>query len=81
MSLKIDGSEDNLIHCFKDGQLCSAGLTLLKEQLNLLMDLYILNSNLFEPSDFYKEKVNTEENLFGQDNEEDQFLTEDTFFS
>ena len=45
------------------------------------MDLYILNSNLFEPSDFYKEKVNTEENLFGQDNEEDQFLTEDTFFS
>ena len=74
MSLKIDSSEDNLIHCFKDGQLCSAGLTLLKEQLNLLIDLYILNSNLFEPSDFYKEKVNTEENLFGQDNEEDQFF-------
>ena len=74
MSLKTDGSEINLIHCFKDGQLCSAGLTLLKEQLNLLMDLFILNSSLFEPSDFYKEKVNTEENLFGQDNEEDQFF-------
>ena len=32
-NLKNDVSEDNLIHCFKDGQTCSAGSKLLRDNL------------------------------------------------
>ena len=58
----------------KYSQLCSICLKLLKEQLNLLMDSYILNSNPFEPTDSNTEEVNSEENLFGQNDDEVEFF-------
>ena len=36
LNLKMNGSEDHLIHCFKEGQPCVDGLDMLKEQQNLL---------------------------------------------
>ena len=36
LNLPVDGSQDSDIHCFKEGQLCAAGLTSLQSQLSLL---------------------------------------------
>ena len=36
--IAIDGSEDELIHCFKENQPCSAGLQCLKVMANTIDD-------------------------------------------
>ena len=36
LNLPVDGSNDDAIHCFKKGQLCSTGQALLKSQLDIL---------------------------------------------
>ena len=41
------GSEDNLIHCFKEGSSCAAGAELLRQQLMVRGDLS-LTKNPFE---------------------------------
>ena len=46
INLKNDGSEDNLIHCFKQKQPCESGAEILKSQLSVLEEP--LRSNPFE---------------------------------
>ena len=41
----MNGSEDSLIHCFREGQPCTNVLDMLKEQQNLLSNAEYLNSN------------------------------------
>ena len=36
LNLPVDGSKDDAIHCFKEGQPCSTGEALLKSQLDIL---------------------------------------------
>ena len=36
LNLPIDGSQDDSIHCQKDGQPCSSGIEILRLQLNIL---------------------------------------------
>ena len=38
LNIAIDGSEDELIHCFKENQSCSAGLQRLKVMANTIDD-------------------------------------------
>ena len=38
LNFAIDGSEDELIHCFKENQPCSAGLQHLKVMANTIDD-------------------------------------------
>ena len=38
LNVAIDGSKDELIHCFKENQLCSAGLQHLKVMANTIDD-------------------------------------------
>ena len=56
------GSEDNPIHCFKDGQPCSADASLLKDQINILIN-YDVNTNPFEGTDADVDEGNSPTNL------------------
>ena len=47
LNLPNDGSQDEMIHCFKKGKPCEAGAALLKEQLNVLDDS-TLSKNPFD---------------------------------
>ena len=47
LDLAVDGSEDNLIHCFKEGSPCAAGAELLRQQLMVRGDIS-LTKNPFE---------------------------------
>ena len=38
LNIAIDGSEDELIHCFKENQPCTAGLQRLKVMANIIDD-------------------------------------------
>ena len=38
MNVPVDRSEDDAIHCFKEGQPCSTGLAVLKSQLDILYE-------------------------------------------
>ena len=40
LNLSLDGSEDALIHCFKENSTCSSGAKKLKEALQSLHDEY-----------------------------------------
>ena len=39
----MDGSNDDFIHCFKEGQPCSAGRAMLRTQLGILREPEIAN--------------------------------------
>lgn len=67
LNLKSDGSEDELIHCFKKIQPCACGSDVLKEQFQLLRNADELNENRFAPSDSDVEEANNEENLIDVD--------------
>ena len=45
LNLRMNGSEDSLIHCVREGQPCANVLDMLKEQQNLLSNAEYLNSN------------------------------------
>ena len=77
LNLKVDGSEDNLIHCFQNDQPCASGSSILKEQLQLLKDADVLNRNPFEPTDSDIEDVNIKGNLIDMDDTEDDFVIVD----
>lgn len=49
LPLKNDGSEGTIIQCFKSGQPCLEGASLLKKQVNILDN--IVNYNPFEVTD------------------------------
>ena len=38
LKLSVDGSNDNTIHCFKEGQPCSTGRAMLQTQLDILRE-------------------------------------------
>ena len=38
LNLPVDGSCDDVIHCFKDGQPCSTGKAMLRSQLEILSE-------------------------------------------
>ena len=71
LNLKTDGSEDHLIHCFKEGEPCANGLDMLKEQQNLLSNAEYLNSNSFEITE---SRANTNNNLIDPSNSEDDLI-------
>ena len=77
LNLKVDGSEDNLIHCFQNYQPCASGSSILKEQLQLLKDADVLNCNPFEPTDSNIEDANIKDNLIDKDDTEDDFVIVD----
>ena len=50
LALAIDGTQDDLISCFKEGEKCAAGKDLLKTQMSNLNDKN-LHENSFEISE------------------------------
>ena len=76
-NLKVDGSEDNLIHSFQNDQPSAPGSSILKEQLQLLKDADMLNRNPFEPTDSDIEDANIKDNLTDMDDTEDDFVIVD----
>ena len=68
--MKNDGSEGNIIHCFKSGQPCSEGASLLKDQVNISNNDDIVNYNPFEVTDSDVDEENTETNIDESDDEE-----------
>ena len=70
----MDGSEDHLIHCLKEGQPCVNGLDMLKKQENLLSNAEYLNSNPFEIMESDTEEVNTNNNLLDPSDSEDDLI-------
>ena len=71
LNLKTDGSEDHLIHCFKEGQPSANALDMLKEQQNLLLNAEYLNSSPFEITESDTEEANMDNNLIDPSNSED----------
>ena len=74
LNLKTDGSEDHLIHCFKDGQPCANGLDMLKVQQNLLSKEEYLNSKPFEITESDTEDANTNNSLIDPSDSEDDLI-------
>ena len=70
----MDGSEDYLIHCLKEGQPCVNGLDILKKQDNLLSNAEYPNSNPFEITESDTEEVNTNNNLLDPTDSEDDLI-------
>ena len=69
LNLAVDGSEENLIHCFEEGSPYAAGAELLRQQLMARGNLS-LTKNLFENAD-----EDTEEFLlFDLSADEDDFV-------
>ena len=77
LNLKVDGREDNLIHCFQNDQPCASGSSILKEQLQLLKDADVLNRNPFKPTDSDFEDANIKDNLIDMDDTEGDFVIVD----
>ena len=50
LTMKSNGSEDNINHCFNSGQTYLGGASLLKDQVNISHN-DIVNYNLFEVTD------------------------------
>ena len=46
LNLKADGSEDDALHCFKEGKPCASGSRILENQMHVLND-GILQDNPF----------------------------------
>ena len=74
LNLKTDGSEDHLIHCFKEGQPCANGLDMLKEQQNLLSNAEYLNSNPFVITESDTGEANTNNNLIDPNDSENDLI-------
>ena len=72
--MKTEGSEDHLIHCFKEGQSCANGLNMLKEQQNLLSNAEYLNNNPVEVTESNTEEANAKNNLIDPSDSEDDFI-------
>ena len=74
VNLKNNGSEDNIIHCFKSRQPCSEGAFLLKDQGYILNNEEIVNCNPFEVTDSDVDEVDTETNIVDAHDDEDDFI-------
>ena len=68
MNLATDGSEDNLIHCFKEGEPCKAGKEILQSQPSILTEK---NVNPFE-TDKSDNAVAAPESIVDLDHDEDE---------
>ena len=70
LNLKTDGSEDEIVHCFKSGSPCAARLSLLNDQTAMLDDPS-LQINPFEITDSDREEAEESFHLIDEDNDED----------
>ena len=68
LNLPVDGSEDDGIHCLKEGQPSSSGRQMLKSQLGILTEP---DTNPFEITDSDVEDASLPEQLLDSDHEED----------
>lgn len=72
MNLTTDGSEDNVIRCFKEGEPCKAGNKILQSQLSILTEKKNVN-----PFEIYKNDVAVAAPKFlivDSDHEEDEYI-------
>ena len=74
INLPVDGSEDHLIHCFKEESACASGAKLLQDQMAILNDSS-LNDNPFseiiDPTDSDIEDAYPTELVVKEDKEDD----------
>ena len=75
LNLKTDGSEDEIVYCFKSGSPCAAGLSLLNDQTAMLDDPS-LQINPFEITVLNREEAAESFHLLDEDNDEDGFDVE-----
>ena len=61
LTLNVDGTEDDIISCFKSDKPCAAGKKVLNEQMLLLNDEAI-HEDPFQPTDSDIEEANHPEN-------------------
>ena len=74
LNLKNDGSEDNMIHCFKNGQPCSACATLLQDQVHIINNDDVVNAKPFDVTDSDVDEATLQENLVDESENEDDFV-------
>ena len=74
LNLKNDGSEDNMIHCFKNGQPCSACASLLQDQVHIINNDDVVNANPFDVTDKDVDEATPQENLVDESENEDDFV-------
>ena len=74
LTIPTDGSQDDYIHCFKNGQPCESGGGMLREQMTLLRDPSFNGStNPFANiTDSDVEDANDPQNLIDADRESDE---------
>ena len=59
---------------FRSGQAYSEGAYLLKDQMNIVNNDYIVNCNLFEITDSDMDEANAEKNIFDESDDENDFI-------
>ena len=74
LNLAIDGSEDNLIHCFKEGEPCKSGKEILQSQLSTLTKK---NVNPFEIDKNDAAVATPEFPIVDSDHDEDEDIDSD----
>lgn len=71
LNLPVDGSEDHLIHCFKEDTPCASGAEILKQQMLVRRDLSLLEN----PFDELDKDEDTEDFLLvDHSDDEDEFV-------
>ena len=76
LNLKMDGTKDHLIQCFKEIQLCANGLGMLKEQgaTESAVECRIFKKNPFEIMESDTEEANTNNDLIDLSDFEDDLI-------
>ena len=74
LTLKNDGIQDSIIHCFKSGQPFSESALLLKDPMNILNNDDIVNCNPFEVTDSDVDEANTGTNIIDESDGEYDFM-------
>jgi hypothetical protein len=80
LNINVDGSEDYVIHCFKENQPCAAGREMLKSQMEVSRDLED-ETNPFlsiEVTDSDKEEAANEAFIIDDDNSDDELVDIET---
>ena len=72
--MKNDGSEDNMIQSFKNGQPCSACASLLQDQVHIINNDDVVNANPFDVTDSDVDEATPQENLVDESENEDDFV-------
>ena len=73
LALAVDGTEDELISCFKEGKKCAEGRALLQTQM-LNLNYGNLHKNPFEISDEDMAAAAPSFNIVEEDNDDDDYI-------